>query len=555
MSKNYAKLVSTKVNTSGKTPQTVKVRQDQVKNNAGGYVFQVSDWNRLNRFLILGSESDTYYVSSEKLSLENAKVISNLLSKDGRKVVDTIVEISEAGRAPKQDATLFALAMAATYGIGDDSEYAKNVRSYAFQNLNKVARIFTHLAIFSTYCNQLRGWGKGLQKAISRWYNLMDAKKLSIQVCKYGSRSLEGESAWSHKDLLRKAHTIPSSENHNKIFKYITKGKEAFTDKEWNAFKKSDLKYIWAHDKAKNSSKEEVIELINDYGLFHESIPTDIKSNKEIYDALIEGMPLTALIRNLGTMTKLGTIAPLNKGSKIVAEKLENKESLKKARIHPISVLAALKTYSSGHGFKGTSSWSPVPQVESALDKAFYDSFNYVEPTGKNILIGLDVSGSMSSGACSGIQCLTPAEGAAALGMTIAKTEKNYHIYGFADTFRDLKISSKDSLNEVLRKTRINNFGGTDCALPIQWALKNKADVDAFIIITDNETYGGFQHVFQALNEYRSKMNKPNAKLICVAMTSTAFSIGDEKDVNTLNISGFDTNTPEIISEFIKGNI
>lgn len=35
----------------------------QVQNNAGGFVFEVSDETRIRRFLILGTTSATYYVS------------------------------------------------------------------------------------------------------------------------------------------------------------------------------------------------------------------------------------------------------------------------------------------------------------------------------------------------------------------------------------------------------------------------------------------------------------------------------------------------------------
>ena len=47
------------------TPQTEPVlgRTDQVKNSAGGYVFAVDDWTRATRFIILGTQSGTYYAS------------------------------------------------------------------------------------------------------------------------------------------------------------------------------------------------------------------------------------------------------------------------------------------------------------------------------------------------------------------------------------------------------------------------------------------------------------------------------------------------------------
>jgi hypothetical protein len=37
-------------------------------------------------------------------------------------------------------------------------------------------------------------------------------------------------------------------------------------------------------------------------------------------------------------------------------------------------------------------------------------------------------------------------------------------------------------------------FDGTDCSLPMQWAMKEKVAADAFIVLTDNETYSGRMH-------------------------------------------------------------
>ena len=48
---SYARQFSNK-----KTPQTQRADETQIKNNAGGYVFALSDMDRAKRFLILGSK-------------------------------------------------------------------------------------------------------------------------------------------------------------------------------------------------------------------------------------------------------------------------------------------------------------------------------------------------------------------------------------------------------------------------------------------------------------------------------------------------------------------
>ena len=86
---------------------------NQVPNSAGGHAWQLDDWARLDRFLVLGSEGGTYYVSERKLTIENAEAVARCIAADGIRTIDRIVAVSEAGRAPKNDPAIFSLAMAA----------------------------------------------------------------------------------------------------------------------------------------------------------------------------------------------------------------------------------------------------------------------------------------------------------------------------------------------------------------------------------------------------------------------------------------------------------
>jgi 60 kDa SS-A/Ro ribonucleoprotein len=101
------------------TPQSESIPgENQVKNSAGGFVYELDKWNYLDRFLILGSEGGTYYINEQKLTRGNADNVLKCIQEDGVRVVNRIVEISDAGRAPKNEPALFALAMCA--GLGDE---------------------------------------------------------------------------------------------------------------------------------------------------------------------------------------------------------------------------------------------------------------------------------------------------------------------------------------------------------------------------------------------------------------------------------------------------
>jgi 60 kDa SS-A/Ro ribonucleoprotein len=535
------------------TPQSEPIpgRTDQVQNNAGGYVFQVNDWDRLDRFLILGAEGGTYYVAERDLVKQSHEAIVKLIKQDGVRVVNRLTEISLAGRAPKNDPALYALALVFAYGDFDAKEAA-------VEALPQVARIGTHLFHFVHYADALRGWGRGLRNAVGQWYSGMEAEKLALQVIKYQSRD-----KWSHRDVLRKAHPAQTSKDHEAIFRWVVGGAEALSKRKverkglptrtYSDVRKHLPLAIDAFEQAKAAtSVKEIVTLIMDHDLPRECIPTQFLNEVSVWEALLYKMPMTAMIRNLGKMSAVGLLKPLSDASKTVVARLGTAELLKMARVHPIQVLLALKTYEQGHGDKGSLKWEPVQTVTQALDEAFYLAFGNVVPTGKNILYALDVSGSMSCGDIAGAAGLTPRDGSAALALVMASTEKNYHIMGFSNRFMPLQIRPNMRLTDAVHNISGLPFEGTDCSLPMLWAKQQKAEVDAFVVITDNETWAGNVQPLQALNDYRQQSGR-NSKLIVVGMTATEFTIADPTDKGSLDVVGFDGNVPTLVSNFVRG--
>lgn len=516
-----------------KTPQSELIPNKQmIKNSAGGYAFAIDDWQRLDRFLILGTEGGTYYASERKITKDNAECVLRCIKADGIKTVNTIIEISEAGRAPKNDPALFALAMCAGLGNTQTKQYALE------KALPKVIRIGTHLFHFVAYVEQFRGWGRGLKRGIAQWYQFKTIDDLAHQVVKYQARD-----KWSHRDLLRLAHPKTDDKERNSIYKWITD-----SDMYVEPVHKLIQGYRLAHSGEVKNKGQHII----DYNLQREMIPTEWLQELDVWKALLEKMPMTAMVRNLATMTRIGLIAPLAETNKKIIASLTNQDILKKARIHPIALLSALKTYEQGRGERGQNTWKPVSQIVDALNDAFYLSFDTIEPTEKRWLLALDVSGSMNDGNISGVPSLTPRVASSAMAMATARVEANYHIMAFSDGFIPLSISPKQRLDDICKHTSALPFTRTDCSVPMLWATENKIPVDVFYILTDNETWAGNVHPCQALNEYRRKLGI-NARLVVGAMTSTEFSIADSNDVGMLDICGLDGSVPTLLKAFALG--
>ena len=576
----YTKLIGQPV------PQSEPLDSRQIANNAGGFVYQLDDFARLERWLILGSDSNTYYQSAQKLTRENAACVQRCYNTDYERTISKIVEISDEGRAPKNDPAIFALALGTCHAD-------VKVRQAAFQAVPKVCRIGTHLFQFVGCCRALgRGWGRAMKRAVAHWYDSRPVDALAYQVIKYRNR--EG---YSHKRLLQTAHPQGPAESKKvdhqpkltpKEYRPV---KEALTDDE----RQRKSLYQWICGKVDSSMQEFLnlpsivtahvsamenidasgakienekaikvnrIRLVKEARLPWEALPTECNTDPDIWKAMLPDMGLTAMIRNLAGMTQYGALKPLSNEVQIVIQRLTDEDQLKKARIHPFNVLMAKAVYASGKSVKGSRTWDPIGLITDALETAFYKSFKFIEPSGKRTLIALDVSGSMSSPLLgepskSGRYSrytplpLSVCEGAAAMAMVTMRSENNWHTFGFSDTFKDLKLTASMSLNEVLEITNAMNFGGTDCALPMIYAMENRLPVDVFQVYTDNETWAGRIHPSEALRKYR-KQTGINAKLVVVGMTSTGFSIADPSDPYMMDFVGFDSNTPALIADFAR---
>lgn len=518
----------------GNPPQSQPLNSRQVQNSAGGYSFALDKWGKLDRFLVLGSEGGSYYATEQKLSENNVAALAECVKENGIAAVQRIVEISDSGRAPKNDPALFALAYASAKGDAA-------TRVAALDALPKVARIGTHLFSYVQYVNSMRGWGRGLRAAIGDWYKQREPDALALQVTKYQSRTIgENGPKWSHRDLLRLSHAKPKNRAQQAVFKYVVKGE----------LNKTAPDLLEGHAKLQEAkTAKTVVRLIKKYGLVRESVPTEFMKDPAVWEALLEDMPMTAMIRNLGNLSKCGLLKPLSDASKLVVERLSSEDVLKKARVHPIQLLIAQKTYGSGHGNRGKGEWTPVPQVVNALDGAFYSAFQNIVPSGKRFYLGLDVSGSMSGGNVAGISGFTPREASSAMAMVTARTEQQYYVGAFQDRMTRLMITPQTRLDDICAKTNGLPFGATDCAQPMLDALQKRLSVDVFVIYTDSETWCGDVHPVKALQMYRKQTGIP-AKLIVCGMVANEFTIADPNDAGMLDVVGFDTATPQVISQF-----
>lgn len=510
------------------TPQNAPADEQQVLNSAGGYTFELDDAARLRRFLLLGVDGGTYYASAADLAVQNVAVLQRMAASDPEGLVATITDVSARGAVPRQNPALFALAYAAS---------VPETSAAALAALPAVARTGTHLFTFAAYVQQFRGWGRGLRRAVGRWYTDRQASDLAYQVVKYRQRD-----GWTHRDLLRLSHPVTPVPELRSLFDWIVR----------RSVDDDTPELIRVFLRAQEATKASTwAGLVREHRLTWEMLPDAALREPEVWEALLEvGIPQTALLRQLPRLTGLGLLSDLGGHTEQVCAQLTDPGRLRKARVHPVNVLVAARTYASGQSVRGKSSWQPSRRVVDALDEAFYASFGAVAPSGKRTMLALDVSGSMAS-YISGLP-VTAREASAALALVQLATDPVSAVIGFTGRLQPLDLSPRQRLDDVLGRISGLPFGNTDCAQPMIHARKQKLEVDTFVVYTDNETWCGRIHPYQALAEYRRATGIP-AKLVVVAMTSTGFSIANPDDAGMLDVAGFDHAVPNLISEFSRG--
>jgi 60 kDa SS-A/Ro ribonucleoprotein len=576
-------------------PPTTTHRADprQQRNNSGGYVFVPSPVERLERFLVLGTEGGTYYQGEREFTVEHAVALRELLDVSPALAVRTIVDVSQWGRAPKQSPGIFALAVAASHQTGIDPALA---RSLALNAVPLVCRTGGTFLEFVRLVDGMRGWGTSLRRALGGWYARLPAEDLIWQTLKYRSRGAgkkgsEARNAWTHRDVLRKARPDNSLFDgaQQAAVRYLVGGALALDGRritrragDWSP--ENDARetvrvegslgtlpeVIAAFEELQVAETEgKAAEIVERHRLAHEMVPDRYKKSKLVWEALLPNLPMGAMVRNLGLLTHLGLLDSEERSEKIVG-RLGSIASIRRSRMHPIAFLTAARVYAHGEPVEAQKyarrkkksgdlgkarevlRWAAKPSIVQALEQSFYRAFVNVQPSGVRLDLCIDISGSMASGNVAGIPGMSPREAAAAMALVQAQSEERASFWGFCDTFRPLEIDKTWSIREAMSYMNGMPMDGTDISLPFREAEKSGRLVDGFAVYTDNETNQNREHPFLALQRYRKASGLP-ARLAVMAFTSSGFTIADPSDGGMMDFVGFDAAAPSILADFLRG--
>lgn len=529
---------------------------EMVRNDAGGFVFRKDVWTRLADFLVLGTEGGTYYANERKHTYSNIASLREAVALDGVRAVSLAVDTSTSRppRAPKNYPALYAVAFALANGDVD-------ARRAAADAVPQVARTTDHLAHLFGYYKSLKGkigagGGVGVssspvvRRAWAGWFTARTPDAVAYTFLKGRQRKTGDGETFRPADLLRLSKPVPRNEVENALFALVS-GKQTPMDASGHL---SAAKAFYEAQLADTPAK--AVRAINAYHVPWEFLPDEVLGSAAVWEALVPHLGITALIRNLSRMTQLGTLGPFRPANQIVARRLTDQSELHRGRVHPFDLMLALKVYESGRAQPNDRApirtWTPVPSVVDALNAAYAASFAVAEQIPHRLVVAVDRSGSMSWPVSHGGSSLGSAfHVGSAVAQILMRTAAPDAVWplDFDSSVRASRLRADMSLSQVFQ---LGHSGGTtDLAAPIRWALDHAISVDGFVIVTDGETWAGPRHATHVLDAYRRRIN-PSARVIVVSTTASGTTIGDPRDPGVLNVAGFDSALPALISGWLR---
>ena len=270
------------------TPQTQAIpgrEKEMIKGRSGGYMFDAGMEKMLRRCLLIGTAQSSYYAGKQELTEDFVNTVQQAVAENPRLVADEILYASN-GRSINNSAPILALVL---LSMGETPE-AKQAFMEIFP---QVVRTGSHFCEWLSYTKSLRGFGKVVREMGKTWLSQSDVRHLAYQLLKYQQRH-----GFSQRDALRLFHVKPPTEEHNLLFNWVVKG--------WNELPTQipceALAQIWWYEWLKRNP-DSTKEAIAQGRLTHEMAAPVGKMDKEAWQLLFTGMPIGAMLRNLGSLT------------------------------------------------------------------------------------------------------------------------------------------------------------------------------------------------------------------------------------------------------------
>lgn len=271
------------------------------------------------------------------------------------------------------------------------------------------------------------------------------------------------------------------------------------------------------------------------------------------WNKIAENAGWTMTRMNLNTFARHGVFGD-SRITKLIADRLANKEEIVKAKAFPYQLLMA---------YKAANDVPPI--VRDALQEAMEIATDNAPTFDGQIYVAVDTSGSMSSpvtghrsGATTNVKCI---DVAALFGSTILRKNRNATLVPFDTRIHDASsINPRDAIMTNAQKLAKFGGGGTNCGLPVEHLNQKNAKGDAVIFISDNESwvdsprsaYYGNQGTALMSAWGTFKKRNPQAKLVCIDITPRDNSQVKQQHPDILQVAGFNDQVYDVVNSFLQ---
>lgn len=540
--------------------QTTRGRQipaTTTVNNAGGTAYSFEAKHALAQMAATGTFGKTYYVAAED---QLKQVIDLCKQVEPRYVAQVALYAREKGYM--KDMPAFLCAHLASLKTEEGNRLLATIFPNVIDN-GKMLRNFVQLV--RSGVTGRKSFGTATKRLILNWIESRRDDALF--------RDSVGETP-SMADIIKMVHPKTTRPQREALYGYLI-GRPGVTREEFSKLdpEKQRRSYV----------TEDLPPLVASYEAYKkgdksQGVPdvpfqflTSLKLGTEEWTDIARRAPWHMARMNLNTFSRHG-VFQVPGMTKVVADKLRDREAVKKARVFPYQLLAA---------YMNAGVDVPVEVREGLQDAMEIAIENAPALEGMSVVVCPDVSGSMSSpvtgdrgkGQTSKVRCI---DVAALVSAVFLRQNRLAKVLPFENDVvmrdrhgRSLALNPRDSVVTNAEKLASIGGGGTNVSAPLALLNREQAKVDLVIIVSDNESwvdsnyasksqpYWGYSASkgTETMRQWEEiKRRNPKAKLVCIDIQpNTHTQALDREDI--LNVGGWSDQVFDLIAAFAKGEL
>jgi 60 kDa SS-A/Ro ribonucleoprotein len=511
-----------------------------VRNEAGGVAYQFTPKHALAQLAATGCFNGTYYAQADEQ-------LATLLALVGQ--VDDNAFLAKLAVCARQKALMKDMPVALLVALSKrDPALLRKVFDRVVDN-GRALRTLVQFVRSGQFGR--KGLSYALQRAVQRWLNAASVEKLL-------SASIGNDP--SLRDVLRLARPTPKDNARRALFGWLTNKPV----EKWAPATEADLpeevQSLTAFRNTKNvATQVEILERL----LVRWDLLADTAQGPEVWTAIARKMGPQALRMNLNTLVRHGVIGQDAKSDMVdyVAARLADPDEIRRSRQFPYQFLAAYMN-----------AGDEVPQkIKAALHKAAEIACGNVPELPGPVVIGLDVSGSMSSavtgnrgrGATSKMRCV---DVAALFAAAILRRNPDSMVIPFDTMAYEAKVDPGDTVLSLAQRLAAYGGGGTNCSLPLAAANSRYANrkFAGCVLVSDNESWVGtgrngstaVMTEWQAFIRNQVRLHGKGSagpKLVCIDLQPYTTTQAPERD-DILNVGGFSDAVFSVVAAFLAGD-